>query len=58
VIAVGADRDRGLRAPEFGMLGSRCPAHRTSAIPLRDTAACRRAQDDDAKHDPSLLEVC
>ena len=35
------------------MLGPCRPAHRTSAIPLRNTAACRRAQDDDAKHDPS-----
>jgi hypothetical protein len=35
------------------MFASCCQAHRTSAIPLRDTAACRGAQDDDAKHDPS-----
>ena len=35
------------------MLGSRFPANRTSAIPLRNTTTCRGAQDDDAKHDPS-----
>jgi hypothetical protein len=35
------------------VLGSRYPAHRTSAIPLRYATTCRGAQDDDAKHDPS-----
>src|ERR1700722_2725023 len=53
VIAVGADRDRGLGAPEFRMLVSRFPANRTAAIPLRDTTTSRGAQDDDAKHDSS-----
>ncbi len=53
VRAVGADRDRGLGAPQFGIFASRLPAHRTSAIPLRNAAAGRGAQDDDAKHDPS-----
>jgi hypothetical protein len=53
VLAVGADRDRSLGALKFGIFGSRFPANRTSAIPLRNTAACRGAQDDDAKHDPS-----
>ena len=53
VLAVGADRDRGLGALEFGMFASRRPANRTSAIPLRNAATCRGAQDDDAKHDPS-----
>ena len=53
VLAVGADRDRSLGALKFGMLGSRRPANRTSAIPLRNTATGRGAQDDDAKHDPS-----
>src|ERR1700750_3467857 len=57
VLAVRADGNRGLRASKFGMLGSCRPAHRTPAIPLRNTAACRRAQDDDAKHDPPLLEM-
>jgi hypothetical protein len=33
------------------MLGSRCPANRTSAIPLRNPTTGRRAQDDDAKHE-------
>src|ERR1700688_4745412 len=53
VIAVGADRDRSLRTPEFGMFGSRQPANRTSTIPLWNPATGRGAQDDDAKHDPS-----
>ena len=53
VLAVGADRNRSLGASEFGMLVPRCPANRTSAIPLRNTTTCRGAQDDDAKHDPS-----
>src|SRR5215472_4071826 len=35
------------------MSASGCPAYFASAIPLRNAAACRRAQDDDAKHDPS-----
>jgi hypothetical protein len=53
VIAIGADRNRSLGAPEFGMFGSRRQANRTSAIPLRNTTTGRGAQDDDAKHDPS-----
>jgi hypothetical protein len=53
VIAIGADRNRGLGALKFGVLGSRCPADRTSAIPLRNATTGRGAQDDDAKHDPS-----
>src|SRR5258708_17880459 len=53
VIAIGADRNRGLGALKFGVLGSRYPAHRTSAIPLRYATTRRGAQDDDAKHDPS-----
>src|SRR6266702_8273349 len=53
VRTIGADGDRGLRAPEFGAFGSRHQAHRTTAIPLRNTATCCGAQDDDAKHDPS-----
>ena len=53
VIAVGADRDRGLGALKLGMFGSRCPANRTAAIPLRNATTRRGAQDDDAKHDPS-----
>jgi hypothetical protein len=53
VIAIGADCNRGLGALKFGVLGSRYPAHRTSAIPLRYATTCRGAQDDDAKHDPS-----
>ncbi len=53
VRAIGADRDRGLGAAQFGMFASCFPAHRTSAIPLRNAAAGRGAQDDDAKHDPS-----
>ena len=56
VLAVGADRDRALGARKFRIFASRCPANRTSAIPLRNTTTCRGAQDDDAKHDPSLLE--
>src|SRR5215469_818734 len=35
------------------MFTSGGPAHRASAIPLRNSAACSGAQDDDAKHDPS-----
>jgi hypothetical protein len=57
VIAVGADRDRGLGALKLGMLGSRGPTNRAAAIPLRNATTCRGAQDDDAKHDPSLLEI-
>src|SRR5260370_15431434 len=53
VTAIGADRNRSLGAPEFGMFGSRRLANRTSAIPLRNTTTGRGAQDDDAKHDPS-----
>ena len=53
VISIGADRNRSLGAPEFGMFGSRRQANRTSAIPLRNTTTGRDAQDDDAKHDPS-----
>ena len=53
VLAVGADRDRSLRARKLRMFATCHPADRTSAIPLRNAAACRRAQDDDAKHDPS-----
>jgi hypothetical protein len=57
VLIIAAYRDRGLGAPEFGIFVSRFPANRTSAIPLRNTTTCRGAQDDDAKHDPSLLEI-
>src|SRR5689334_23239912 len=53
VRALSADRDRGLGAAQFGIFASCFPAYRTSAVPLRDTAAGRGAQDDDAKHDPS-----
>jgi hypothetical protein len=53
VIAIGADRNRSLSALQFGMFGSRDPANRTSAVPLRNATPCRGAQDDDAKHDPS-----
>jgi hypothetical protein len=53
MFAIYADRDRGLGALEFGVLASCCPANRASTIPLRNAAACRRAQDDDAKHDSS-----
>src|SRR6476660_6811601 len=53
VFAVCTDCDRGLRALKLGMFGSRRPANRTSAIPLRDATTRRGAQDDDAKHDPS-----
>src|SRR3954464_9071988 len=35
------------------MFASRCSAHRTSAVPLRNATTRRGAQDDDAKHDPS-----
>src|ERR1019366_10400268 len=52
VIAIGADRNRGLGALKF-RIGSRRQANRTSAIPLRNATTCRGAQDDDAKHDPS-----
>src|SRR6266446_1208718 len=51
--AVGAEGDRSLGALQFGIVASCFPAHRTSAIPLRNAATCRGAQDDDAKHDPS-----
>src|SRR5262245_45814819 len=51
--AVGAERDRGLRAPQFRLVASRGPAHLATAIPLWNAAARRSAQDDDAKHDPS-----
>src|SRR5262249_53069554 len=53
VLAVGADRDRRLRAAELWMSVAGLPAYLASAVPLRNTAACRGAQDDDAKHDPS-----
>src|ERR1700733_14633556 len=53
VLVIGADRNRSLGALKFGMLGSRDPANPASAIPLRNPTACRGAQDDDAKHDPS-----
>src|SRR5258705_7768990 len=53
VLAAGAESDRGLRALKLGMLAACFQAHRTSAIPLRNPATCRGAQDDDAKHDPS-----
>src|SRR6185312_1704064 len=53
VIAVGADGDRGLGASQLRMLTPGRPANRASAIPLRYTAACRGAQDDDAKHGSS-----
>src|SRR5256885_12288795 len=53
VLAVGTDRDRCLDALKLGMFGSRCPANRTSAIPLRNATTCRGAEDDDAKHDSS-----
>ncbi len=53
VLAVGADRDRGLRASELRMFATRLPAHLATAIPLRYAAAGGCAQDDDAKHDPS-----
>src|ERR1022692_1932878 len=52
VVAVGADRNRGLSALKSG-IGSGHQANRTSAIPLRNATTCRGAQDDDAKHDPS-----
>jgi len=42
-----------LRASEFGMFATGGAAHLASAIPLRNAASCRGAQDDDAKHDPS-----
>jgi len=35
------------------MPGSRRPTDLTAAIPLRNATTCRRAQDDDAKHDTS-----
>src|SRR5215216_3706321 len=53
VRAVGADRDGGLGTAQLGTVASCFQAHRTSAIPLRNPTACRGAQDDDAKHDPS-----
>src|SRR5258708_34342436 len=53
VISIGADRNRRLGTLEFGVLGSSGEANRTSAIPLRNPATCRGAQDDDPKHDPS-----
>jgi len=42
-----------LRALKLRMIRPRRPAYRASAIPLRNAAAGRGAQDDDAKHDPS-----
>jgi len=51
--AIGAEGDGSLRALQFRVVGPRGPAHLASAIPLRNTAAGRCAQDDDAKHDPS-----
>src|ERR1700759_5622036 len=57
VLAVGADRDRGLRASAFRMLAARLPAHFATAIPLRYAAAGGCAQDGDAKHDPSPDET-
>src|SRR4051812_4807905 len=57
VLAVAAYRNRGLGAFELGIFASRFSANRTSAIPLRNSASRRGAQDDDAKHDPSLLEM-
>src|SRR5262249_43140007 len=53
VLAVGTDGDRGLGAPEFGMIVSCGPADLASTVPLWNTAACCSPQDDDAKHDPS-----
>src|SRR6185437_5626373 len=53
VPTVGAECDRGLRALQLRMVVSRGPAHLASAIPLRNAAARRGAQDDDAEHDPS-----
>jgi hypothetical protein len=35
------------------MIASRFAAHLASTVPLRNATACRGAQDDDAKHDPS-----
>src|SRR5689334_5933608 len=52
VIAVSAESDRGLCAPEIWMLAARLQAHLAAAIPLRYAAAGGCAQDDDAKHDP------
>ena len=61
-VAVGADRNRSLRALQFGPLSPRCLANRTTAIPLRNAAAGGGSQNDDAKHDsspgnPSISEV-
>src|SRR3981189_31403 len=56
-LGVAAYRNRGLGASEFGIFASRLPANRTSAIPLRNSASRRGAQDDDAKHGPSLLDI-
>src|SRR6202043_1437043 len=52
VRVISADRNRSLGAL-LRPVTSRGLANRTSAIPLRNTATCRGAQDDDAKHDPS-----
>jgi hypothetical protein len=52
VRAVGAERNGSLGAPELGPFGSRHPANRTAAIPLRHAPTSRGAQDDDAKHEP------
>jgi hypothetical protein len=49
MLTIGADGDRRLGALKFG-IASRYLANLTSAIPLRNAATCRGAQDDDAKH--------
>src|SRR6516165_12018897 len=56
MLAIRADCDGGLRASEFGMFATGGAAHLASAIPLRNAASCRGAQDDDA-HDPSPSEL-
>src|SRR4051794_1369672 len=56
VIAVSTDRNRSLGALQPS-IGSRRRAYRTPAIPLRNAATCRGAQDDDPKHDPSPGEI-
>src|ERR1700735_5108077 len=53
VIAISAERDRGLGALQFRMFAARRQAYRAAAIPLRNSAAGCCAQDDDAKHEPS-----
>src|SRR5581483_6397551 len=53
VIAVCGQSDRALRASQFRLVSPGRAAYRTSAIPLRNSAARCGSQDDDAKHDPS-----